>query len=215
MADSGWAGDLTPITDADWDRAKAAHLLERAGFGGTPAEIDAFASLSPQQAVRYLVRFEGAPPVELPPRPETHFDVEDFVRRNYHEVWNRRMLNLIRRDYAEGFACYTSGGRKLVGHSDITQFDLSMLGMFPDGEMTVEEVYWNGNEHEGFRAAVRWTFAGTHRGPGVYGEPSGARVCVMGLSQHRIRNGKFVEEHTLFDEFGLIKQIMAHRLAGG
>lgn len=124
------------------------------------------------------------------------------------------MLNTIRRDYAESFVAHTSGGRRLVGPSDATQFVLTMLGTFPDGAMTVEDVYWNGNESDGFRVAVRWMFTGTHRGPGMYGEPSGARVRVMGLSHYRIRNGKFAEEHTVFDEFGLIKQIIAHRLAG-
>ena len=32
-----WQNDLTPITAKDWNRDLAAHLLERAGFGGTPA----------------------------------------------------------------------------------------------------------------------------------------------------------------------------------
>jgi uncharacterized protein (DUF1800 family) len=56
------SGDLRALDAAQWNRAKAAHLLERAGFGGTPAEIDAFAALTPQQAVRRLVYFEGAEP---------------------------------------------------------------------------------------------------------------------------------------------------------
>lgn len=51
--------DLSPIADSEWDRAHAAHLLERAGFGGTPAEIDKLAHMTPRQAVRYLVYFEG------------------------------------------------------------------------------------------------------------------------------------------------------------
>ena len=34
-----WTGDLTPIGAPDWNRARAAHLLERAGFGGTPEEV--------------------------------------------------------------------------------------------------------------------------------------------------------------------------------
>lgn len=57
---------LEPITGADWDRTTARHLLERAGFGGTPDEIDALQALGPRAAVRYLVRFEGAPAVTLP-----------------------------------------------------------------------------------------------------------------------------------------------------
>lgn len=66
-AASPWAGDFTPITAADWNRARAAHLLERAGFGGTPDEVDALARLTPAQAVHRLVRFEGVPASDLPP----------------------------------------------------------------------------------------------------------------------------------------------------
>ncbi len=62
-----WSGDLTPISTADWNEATARHLLERAGFGATPAEIDAFAKLGPTAAVRRIVYFEGAPDENLPP----------------------------------------------------------------------------------------------------------------------------------------------------
>ncbi len=67
LAASPWAGDLSPLPDNAWSRERAAHLVERAGFGGTPAEVDAFAAMSPRQAVRRLVAFEGAPAVDLPP----------------------------------------------------------------------------------------------------------------------------------------------------
>jgi len=56
-----WTDDLRPLTAADWNRARAAHLLERAGFGGTPAEVDRFAALTPQQAVARLVRWQTVP----------------------------------------------------------------------------------------------------------------------------------------------------------
>ena len=36
-----WQNDLTPIGASDWNYDLAAHLLERAGFGGTPEEIQA------------------------------------------------------------------------------------------------------------------------------------------------------------------------------
>jgi len=39
-----WAGGLTPIGTQDWNAARAAHLLERAGFGGTPEEIALYAA---------------------------------------------------------------------------------------------------------------------------------------------------------------------------
>src|SRR6185369_2467166 len=40
-----WQNDLTPIGRADWNYDFAAHLLERAGFGGTPEEIEALAKM--------------------------------------------------------------------------------------------------------------------------------------------------------------------------
>ena len=54
---AGWVNDLTPITAADWDYDKAAHLIERAGFGATPAEIERLATMTPDAAVDTLVNF--------------------------------------------------------------------------------------------------------------------------------------------------------------
>src|SRR5579863_5770165 len=70
---AAWQNDLTPIGAADWNYDLAAHLLERAGFGGTPDEIEALAKLTPAQAVARLVRFEGASAGNLPP-----FDADDI-----------------------------------------------------------------------------------------------------------------------------------------
>jgi len=50
-----WKEDLSPIAASDWTPARAAHLLERAGFGATPEEIARFAAMTPEQAVRQLV----------------------------------------------------------------------------------------------------------------------------------------------------------------
>src|SRR5258707_7215053 len=63
---SAWQNDLTPIGAKDWNRDFAAHLLERAGFGGTPAEIDALAKMTPQQAIARLVRYEGTDVSHMP-----------------------------------------------------------------------------------------------------------------------------------------------------
>ena len=54
---SAWVNDLTPITAADWDYDKAAHLIERAGFGATPAEVERLAAMTPEAAVDQLVKY--------------------------------------------------------------------------------------------------------------------------------------------------------------
>jgi hypothetical protein len=68
---AAWQNDLTPIGAKDWNYDLAAHLLERAGFGGTPQEIQALAKMTPQQAIAKLVRFEGTDISGLPPFDES------------------------------------------------------------------------------------------------------------------------------------------------
>ena len=58
---AAWTGDLRPIDESDWNRERAAHLLERAGFGGTPEEIDRLAAMTVDEAVRRLVYHKNIP----------------------------------------------------------------------------------------------------------------------------------------------------------
>ena len=58
---AAWAGDLSPIAVSDWSADRAAHFLERAGFGAPPDEIARVAALTPQQAVDALVDYESVP----------------------------------------------------------------------------------------------------------------------------------------------------------
>jgi uncharacterized protein (DUF1800 family) len=66
------AGDLSPIDPKEWNYAKAAHLLERAGFGGTPEEVARYAAMTPEAAVRHLVRNKDVP------NPLPAFDESDI-----------------------------------------------------------------------------------------------------------------------------------------
>ena len=59
---SSWENDLGPISEIDWNYERAAHLLERAGFGGTPDTIQRFANMSPSAAVKSLVHFDKSSP---------------------------------------------------------------------------------------------------------------------------------------------------------
>jgi hypothetical protein len=62
-----WQGDLAPIAAKDWNAERAAHLLARAGFSGTPEEIARLAAMSPAEAVRSLVHFGNADNSHLKP----------------------------------------------------------------------------------------------------------------------------------------------------
>jgi hypothetical protein len=70
-----WQDDLSPLANTDWNYDRAAHLLERAGFGGTPADIDLLASMSPSEAVRSLVYFDPTANSRL--HPFDHSGIHD------------------------------------------------------------------------------------------------------------------------------------------
>ena len=61
-----WQDDLTPIDAEEWSYDRAAHLIERAGFGATPGEIEALAAMTPDEVVRWLVNYESVPNGDLP-----------------------------------------------------------------------------------------------------------------------------------------------------
>ncbi|NGP17302.1 DUF1800 domain-containing protein [Devosia chinhatensis] len=65
--------NLSPISAADWGYERAAHLLERAGFGGTPAEIERLARMSPEAAVASLVDYAAVDNAHLPAFEESGF----------------------------------------------------------------------------------------------------------------------------------------------
>ncbi len=72
---SSWQNDLAPIGPQDWSEDRAAHLLERAGFGGTPEEIKQLAALSPETAVDRLVAYHAIDNSHL--KPFDHSGVHD------------------------------------------------------------------------------------------------------------------------------------------
>ena len=110
--------------------------------------------------------------------------------------------------YTENFECQVSTDRRLYGRDDFRMTCvIETVATLPDAEMIADHVYWLGNDEEGYRVATRWLLRGTHERPGVYGEPTGRRVDVMGITHHHIRDGKIVREWTVFDELAVLKQL--------
>jgi uncharacterized protein (DUF1800 family) len=52
---------LTPLPSAQWNEATAAHLLNRAAFGGSPQDVEDLRLMGPDRAVSWLVDYERIP----------------------------------------------------------------------------------------------------------------------------------------------------------
>ncbi len=69
------SADLSPLPTQEWNRIKAAHLLERSGFGWTLQEVKQLAAMTPEQAVDHVLNYEQTPPVEA-------FEIRPFDPEN-------------------------------------------------------------------------------------------------------------------------------------
>ena len=146
-------------------------------------------------------------PKYLLPSNESGFDVEEFIRRTYNNLWNRRSPREVMFAYDASLEFTGSTGRRLYGRGDYQSFVLSVMAMFPDLAMQIDDIYWMGNNNDGYQVAVRWSLMGSHRGYGIYGTPTGRQVKMWGISQHQIKDGKINAEWMLFNEFAVMQQI--------
>jgi predicted ester cyclase len=155
-------------------------------------------------------RLEGGRIPERYPAPamRSGFDVEHFVRALFHETYNRRDLSAIDRAYAKNVRWHAASNREGYGRADVRAMARGLMATFPDLGLQVDEVYWMGNEAEGFSVSVRWTALGTHRGDGLYGAPTGRRVHLWGLSQLYIADGRITDDWMLFNEFDVLAQLL-------
>jgi uncharacterized protein (DUF1800 family) len=79
-----WVGDMTPITASDWTYERARHLLDRAGFGGTPDEITRLYEMGSVAAVSSLVDFDAGAMSDLP--EFSHSPIYDPTLRDFPET---------------------------------------------------------------------------------------------------------------------------------
>ncbi len=141
------------------------------------------------------------------------FDVEHFVRALWHNLYNRRDLSAVDRAYSAAVRWRGTSNRVGHGRGDVRGMARALLATFPDLGMAVDEVYWMGNETEGFRVSVRWSAAGTHRGYALYGVPTGRRVHLWGIDQLYIGNGSITSAWSLFNEFDVLAQLLSDQPA--
>lgn len=73
--------------------------------------------------------------------------------------------------------------------------------------LTVDHVAARPLPGEDVAIALRWSLAGTHGGSGVWGPASGRDLLILAVSHYRLRAGLIVEEHTVFDELAVLRQV--------
>ena len=113
---SAWKDDLSPISAADWNYDRAAHLLAHAGFGGTPVEIERLADAGVERAVRSLVSYESIPNPMMQPFVESGLwdPTLNFFPESRPEATDRAIKN----GFSMGVENKPTGNRPIQPASD-------------------------------------------------------------------------------------------------
>src|SRR5437763_41089 len=85
---------LKPLSGKRWNFTMAAHLLNRAGFGGPPAQIERLAQLGLEKAVAHFVDYEKIPDSTPDPswaRPDPERAEKFLAARRAGEEERRRL----------------------------------------------------------------------------------------------------------------------------
>ena len=143
--------------------------------------------------------------------PVVGFDLDRFVRANLDGLWNQADYALLDSAYADNFTFEGPTDRKFSGAADYRSLLESMRTAFPDLSLQVDEVYWMGNDVDGYLTSERWSATAVHAGDGLYGPASGREVQIWGITQHRVHNERITAEWMLFNELDLMMLMAAAR----
>lgn len=144
LAAPAGAGVLDAGDDAPWNRARAAHLLRRAGFGGTPAEIARLVETGRDKAVDSLLDYE-----KVEPNCEA-YPVSEPVRYPARQVMKgleREQQKLLRQAVR----------RNQVGHAEaLRQWWLARMITTNRPMEEKMTLFWHGHFTSGFREVRDW-----------------------------------------------------------
>lgn len=121
-------------------------------------------------------------------------------------IW-RSNLGAINTDYNEAVALELAGGFTESGKVAATQFWMSLVSAVPDAQFSVDHLIGRDDPGHPLRVAARWSVQGTHDGAGLFGDPSGAPIYILGIDHAEIIDGQITREWVLIDELAIHRQI--------
>jgi predicted ester cyclase len=134
-------------------------------------------------------------------------EYETIAHRWFNEVWNKKREDAIDEMISDDTVHHGLGGTEntnFAGIENFKNFHRKFLSIFPDLQITVEDVI-----EKGEKIAIRYTVCGTHTGEGLGIPPTNQKVEFTGSGIGIVRDGKFVEVWNEVDFMKMYSQIGA------
>lgn len=175
----------------------------------------------PKEYALDLIEREGGPdkctqplcPSNDKPGPYEGKGNDNDWGEKYADILNRIMradLAVIPNEYDRACQLEYPGGETGHSHVDADRFWMGLRASFPSAEFRIEHRIGRDDPMMPPRAAVRWSMFGKHDGWGVFGQPTGAEVYILGMSHAEFGPWGLRREYVIFDETAVYKQIALH-----
>ena len=128
-----------------------------------------------------------------------------IVRRLIEELWNAGNPELAEQLYAPDYVRHGPHAEPPIrGSAALKQFAIMYLAAVPDLHHEIEDQFAKEDS-----VVSRATAHGTHRGDMMGIAPTGKPISFSMFLQHRIADGKIVEEWVMYDLHGILQQVGA------
>jgi predicted ester cyclase len=158
------------------------------------------------------------PPEARPDLSIASNEIEEHTINWLHEAFNKRMFGIMKEVYAPTVMYHGPMMREVTGAAGVLHQYLGLMGSVPDAAFLPQHICSVESEEGGVKVALRWLIEGHHLGYGILkslGAPTGKALQIMGISHFHYKNGKIVDEWTLYDEMSLLMQVKLAQLDSG
>jgi hypothetical protein len=173
----------------------------------------------PRNYARDLIEREGGPENCVQPFSCDNDQPGPYKGRGNDNEWGEKYADMLTRimnadmsviesEYDRACQLEYPGGVSGESWGDADRFWMGLRASFPNAEFNIEHQIGREDPMMPPRAALRWTLQGKHDGWGVFGQPSGAEVFVLGAAHAEFGPWGLRREYVLFDETAILKQIV-------
>ena len=177
--------------------------------------------MDPQQFARELIEREGGAEACIQPFSPKNDVPGPYKGRGNNNAWGVRLgdiltrmmekdFSVIRAEYDRAVHCEHPGSTTVHSWADTEALWMGLRASFPTATFKIEHQIGREDPLLSPRAALRWSLSGTHDGWGMFGQPTGAEVYVMGFTHAEFGPYGLRREYTLFDPVSIWKQIFIH-----
>ena len=174
--------------------------------------------MDPKQFALDLIEREGgAEKCVQPFCPENDVSGPYKGKGNNNE-WGQKLSDILKRMMEKDFSVIQSeydravqtehpGSKTVHSWSDTEALWMNLRSSFPSANFSIDHQIGREDPLLSPRAAVRWSLLGKHDGWGMFGQPTGAKVYIMGFTHAEFGPYGLRREYTLFDPVSIWKQI--------